>query len=51
MSRRREINREYVTVTKKLDVPEEKLSEYKEALICSIKIGEEKLQAMISKKL
>ena len=31
MSRRREANREYVTVSKKLDIPEEKLSEYREA--------------------
>ncbi len=31
MSRRREVKREYVTVTKKLDVPEDKLAEYREA--------------------
>ena len=28
---RRQVNREYVTVSKKLDIPEEKISEYREA--------------------
>ena len=31
MSRRRQENKEYVTVTKKLDIPEEKLADYREA--------------------
>ena len=31
MSRRKQANKEYVTVTKKLDIPEEKLADYREA--------------------